>query len=163
MEELLTNPATFSVFIQLFKLGLDFSKEILNSPWKPNECDKKAAWMMYVEMITRIITQPLTPEQGDEKAALKSVHSLFETTREILKEHGQNCNEFPKIAIVILNQKVRPFTTKWHRKSLVGDAERAEFRSELELLQDILHEYTRALAVLAEVEDLTKLLDVSEE
>ena len=64
MEELLTNPATFGVFIQLFKLGLDFSKEISNSPWKPNQCDKK---MMYVEMITRI-TQPLTPEHGDYAA-----------------------------------------------------------------------------------------------
>ena len=28
MEELLTNPATFGVFIQLFKLGLDFSKSM---------------------------------------------------------------------------------------------------------------------------------------
>ena len=159
--ELLANPATFGAFIQLFKLGLDFSKEVLNRSWKPNESDKKAAWSMYVEMITRIITQPLPSKRGDEKTALESVHSLFQTTRGILKEHGRDCVEFPKIAIVILNQKVRPFTAKWHRKSLEGafenDAECDEFREDLASLQEILSEYMRALANIAEVEDLTKL------
>ena len=162
-----TDPATFGLFIKLFDMGLAFTKKILDRSWKPNESDKKAAWAMYVEMITRIITQPLPPKHGDEQTALKSIHSLFQTTRDILKEHGQGCVEFPKIAIVILNQKVRPFTAKWHRKDLEGafesDAECAEFREELASLQGILSEYTRALAKIAEVEDLTKLLDASEE
>ena len=161
MEEILTNPATFGAFIQLFRLGLDFSKAILDRPWKPNENDEKAAWSMYVEMVTRVITQPLPPNSGDEKAALESVHSLFQSTRDVLKEHGKDCDEFPKIAIEILNQKVRPFTTEWHRRSLEGafegDAEREQFRQELESLQETLHEYTRSLAKIAKVEDLTNL------
>lgn len=161
MEEILTDPSTFGAFIQLFRLGLDFSKAILDRPWKPNESDKNAAWAMYVEMVTRVITQPLPSDSGDEKAALESVHSLFQSTREVLKEHGKDCDEFPKIAIEILNQQVRPFTTEWHRRSLEdafeGDAQREQFRQELESLQEVLQGYTRALAKIAKVEDPTNL------
>lgn len=159
MEEILTNPTTFGTFIQLFRLGLDFRKAILDRPWKPNENDENAAWAMYVEMVTRVITQPLPPDSGDEKAALESIHSLFQSTRDVLKEHGKGCDEFPKIAIEILNQQVRPFTTEWHRRSLEGafegDAERKEFRQELESLQEVLNEYTRSLTKIAKVENLT--------
>ena len=86
---------TFGSFIQFFKLGLDFSKEVFNSPWKPNKSDEKAAWAMYVEMITRIITQPLPPEHGDEKTALESVHSLFQTTRDTLTDSASVPIAFP--------------------------------------------------------------------
>lgn len=161
MQEILENPDTFGAFIQIFRLGLDFGKAILDSPWKPNKNDETAAWAMYVEMVTRVITQPLPPDRGDEKAALESVHSLFQSTRDVLKEHGKDGNEFPKIAIEILNQKVRPFTTEWHRRSLKdafeGNAEREQFRQQLTSLQETLQGYTRALAKIAKVEDLTNL------
>jgi hypothetical protein len=61
----------------------------------------------------------------------------------------------------VLNQVIRPFTAKWHRASLAGafqDAARcAAFRAELAALQALLRNYTRALAALALVEDLTAL------
>ena len=38
------------------------------------EADKDAAWDLYVEMLTRIVTQPLPPEAGDEQAALENCH-----------------------------------------------------------------------------------------
>ena len=123
-----------------------------------------AAWAMYVEMVTRISTQPLPDEDGDEQTALDSVYSLFATTRNILKEYGRESPEFSKLAVLILNQKVRPFTAKWHVPSLQGafdDAEKcAEFRAELRDLQGILRGYMQALAALAGVEDFT---DISEE
>jgi hypothetical protein len=100
-------------------------------------------------------------EHGDEKAALDSVHALFPLTRDILKRHGSGAGEFAKLAIPVLNQIVRPFTAKWHRATLAGAfqdaARRAEFRAELTTLQATLRNYTRALASLAEVEDLTTL------
>ena len=46
------------------------------------EADKDAAWDLYVEMLTRIVTQPLPPEVGDEQATLESVYSLAPATRE---------------------------------------------------------------------------------
>jgi hypothetical protein len=69
--------------------------------------------------------------------------------------------ESAKLAIPVLNQIIRPFTAKWHRLSLAGafqDAARCgEFRAELAALQRRLRDYTRALAAMAEVEDLTSL------
>jgi len=146
----------------LLSLGVTFVKEWLSRPWSSNEAaDEKAAWEMYIEMITRITTQQLPPEHGDEKTALKSVYSLFKITRRVLKEHGRHCDAFPKIAITILNQQVRPFTAKWHAKRLnnaFDDPDQcAEFRAELESLQEILRTYTAILAGMAKVEDMTTL------
>ena len=123
--------------------------------------DKDAAWDLYVEMLTRITTQPLPSDVGDEKTALDSVFSLFPTTREILRRRGRNTIQFSKIAVPMLNQIVRPFTAKWHRESLAGafenPAKRAEFREELTALQKDLRNYARLLAEIADVEDLTDL------
>ena len=123
--------------------------------------DKDAAWDLYVEMLTRIATQPLPREHGDEKTALESVYSLFPTTREILRRHGRASLQFGKVAIPVLNQVVRPFTAKWHGKSVAGafddPDERARFREELEALRTDLRNYNRMLAGIAGVEDLTDL------
>ncbi len=125
------------------------------------EDDRNAAWELYVEMLTRIVTQPLPSSVGDEKIALDSVYSLFPITREILRRRGRDTIHFSMVAIPVLNQIVRPFAAKWHRESLAGafddDARRAEFRQELETLQEELRNYNRMLAAIAGVEDLTDL------
>jgi hypothetical protein len=112
-------------------------------------------------LLTRITTQYLPPEDGDEEAALQSVFVIFPLTREILRKHGSGAGEFAKLAIPVLNQIIRPFTAKWHRRSLAGafkNPERCrEFRDELAALQPRLRDYTRALADMAQVEDLTAL------
>lgn len=126
-----------------------------------NQDDQDAAWDLYIEMLTRIVTQPLPSEVGDEQTALDSVYSLFPKTREILSRRGRNAIRFSKVAIPVLNQVVRPFTAKWHKESLAGafaDSEKcAEFRADLELLQVELRNYNRLLASIAGVEDLTEL------
>ena len=94
--------------------SLKINLKFLEMEWKPQEADKNAAWELYIEMLTRIATQKLPKEHGDEVRALESVHSLFPLTRETIKRHGRECEEFTKIAIVVLNQIVRPFTAKWH-------------------------------------------------
>ena len=123
--------------------------------------DRGAAWELYVEMLTRIVTQPLPVSAGDEQTALDSVYSLFPTTREILRRRGRGVLQFSTVAIPVLNQVVRPFTAKWHRESLAGafqDTEkRKEFRAQLEHLQADLRKYNRMLAEIADVEDLTDL------
>lgn len=128
--------------------------------------DKDAACDLYVEMLTRIVTQPLPSDAGDEKTALDSVYSLFSTTREILRRHGRNTIQFSMVAIPVLNQIVRPFTAKWHKESLSGAFEdqckRREFRGELAALQNELRNYNRMLADIAGVEDLTDLEQTEE-
>jgi hypothetical protein len=136
---------------------------VLETEWQPQEKDREAAWELYVEMLTRIVTQPLPEKHGDEKAALDSVYQLFPITREILRTKGRDCIQFSKVAVIVLNQIVRPFTAKWHRESLVGTfknlKKRTEFRKELATLQEDLRHYSRALADIAQVEDLTQLVD----
>ena len=122
---------------------------------------RNAAWELYVEMLTRIVTQPLPSEYGDDRTALDSVYSLFPTTREILRRYGPKAVEFSKIAVPVLNQEVRPFTAKWHRLSrqpaFDDEARRREFRAELRDLQAKLRGYNRLLADIAGVEDMTDL------
>lgn len=148
------------------KSAMDFKKWFKNARENRDRKDKnkKAAWDMYVEMATRITTQPLDPEHGDEKTALDSVYSLFQQTRDILHEQGPECVEFAQLALGILNEEVRPFTAKWHRKRLVGafkDPEDcAAFREELAGLQVILRGYMQALAALAGIEDITDISEV---
>jgi hypothetical protein len=129
--------------------------------WSPAEADKEAAWELYIELLTRITTQGLKPEDGDEKTALKSIYSLFGITREVIKRHGRDCINLTKLAVVILNQVIRPFTAKWHRIEVSGQfGEKAicdEFRKELSELQVKLRNYTKMLADIADVEDLTDL------
>jgi len=133
----------------------------LEAEWEVQEKDKDAAWELYVELLTRIATQPLPTERGDEQTALESIHTLFSLTRSTIKNHGRDCINFTKIAVVVLNQIVRPFTAKWHRLSVAGafkDTEKCqEFRKELEALQVNLRQYTKMLADMAGVEDLTEL------
>ena len=139
------------------KLNLKF----IELEFNPQPSDRAAAWDLYIELLTRTATQSLPSDAGDEEAALKSVYSIFETTRAVLKSHGTECVVFSKIAIPVLNQTIRPFTSKWHKLLLSGAFEdptaQASFRSELELLQNELRIYTKMLADLAGVEDLTDL------
>jgi hypothetical protein len=141
--------------------SLKVTSPFLEMEWKPQDEDKAAAWELYIELLTRITTQPLDVMHGNEQAALESVYSLFPITRQVIKSNTRYCIEFTKIAVVVLNQVIRPFTAKWHRLSLQGafnDLEKcSEFRDELLTLQIILRRYARMLAEMAGVEDLTTL------
>ena len=125
--------------------------------------DKDAAWELFVEMQTRIVSKSLSCDIGDYHAAQDSVYSLFPMTRKILRRHGRSAANFGNVAIFMLNQKVRPFTTKWHRERLAGafdDSEkRREFRQELAALQRELREYNRVLAKIADVEVFTEQVE----
>ena len=121
---------------------LKINVKFLQAEFKIQDLDKEAAWELYIELLTRITTQPLPADSGDEETALDSVYSLFPLTREVIKRKGPGCIEFTKIAIVVLNQVIRPFTAKWHKLSLGGAFENSEksqrFREEL---SDCKHSY----------------------
>lgn len=141
--------------------SLKLKAGFLETEWKPTEPDKDAAWDLYVELLTRISTQSLPDQDGIEKTALDSTYSLFPTTRSILKSRGRQCVEFTKLAVVVLNQIVRPFAAKWHKVSTDGGFSNPEtcqqFRQELTTLQSQLIIYAKALSDIAGVEDLTDL------
>ncbi len=113
--------------------SLKIKTPFLDMEWEPRDEDKTAAWELYVELVTRVATQRLTPDEGDEAAALKSIYELFPLTRSTIKSNGRHCINFTRIAVVVLNQKIRPFTAKWHPRMLAGDLDdsaQKQFRAE---------------------------------
>ena len=153
---------TLEALLSRFKLGkVQLNVGVLKTDITFNQDDKNAAWELYVEMLTRTVTQPLPHKAGDEMTALNSVQALFRITREILRRQGRGTIQFSKIAIPVLNQIVRPFTAKWHKEMLTGafnhESKREEFREELEKLQGELRSYNSMLAEIAGVENLTGL------
>lgn len=154
--------STLKSFLSKWNLnGLRVNTGFLQADISFQNADKAAAWEMYIELLTRITTQYLEPAHGDEKTALTSIYALFGITREIIKKHGPQCINFAKIAIIILNQIIRPFTAKWHKLSLSGafndEGQCKIFREELRRLQESLRAFTHSLASIAEIEDLTNL------
>lgn len=149
-SEWLDNWSMTSLKVKTSFLEMDFS---------PNDLDKNAAWELYVDLITRVVTQGLTVNFGDEKAALNSIYNIFELTRDNLKRNGRHCQEFTKISILMLNQVIRPFTSKWHPIFLkeLSVEQKNEFRFELEVLSVAITSYSKMLADMADVEDLTML------
>ncbi len=140
--------------------ALKIKAPFLEMEWEPQDEDKNAAWELYIELITRVATQGLEPDEGDEPAALESIHDLFALTRSTIKHYGRHSINFTRIAVVVLNQKIRPFTAKWHPQTLAGELDergKTQFRAELRDLQTDIRNYTRLLADLADVEDLTDL------
>lgn len=141
--------------------------------WKVDTTQKKAAWSLYVELVTRIAVQSLEVDQGLVREAMNSLYSLFGTTREVLKAAGPDVgasrDSVGGIAIAVLNNGLRPFLAKWHPLLQAWEARRPvgvspkeheqswseepKLRSELEVLRGGLEDYAKALAVIAGVEE----------
>lgn len=121
--------------------------------WKLPIQGQEAAWELYIEVITRTLTADLQDDLGNDIAALNSVFTLFETTREVLRRRGVRAQALAKVIIPILNQVVRPFTTKWHGQ--VSENINPEFRKDLQTVRAALQGYTAILAHLAGVEDIS--------
>ncbi len=146
--------------------------------WKPNGSERKAAWELYVELITRISVVPLKEGTGLLREALNSLHSLFAITREILREHGSSVAKskkgstysFGQLAVIILNYAIRPVLAKWHPELEAYEAKQpgtasvkehedewernADLRKELDDLRVILIGYSNHLAAVAQVKPL---------
>ncbi|MDM8548777.1 hypothetical protein QUF72_01815 [Desulfobacterales bacterium HSG2] len=144
--------------------SLKIKTPFLEMEWNPREADRNAAWELYVELLTRVTTRELDTGEGDEETALQSIYSIFGTTRNVIKHYGRDCLEFTKIAVLILNQVINPFTAKWHKLQMENAFQTKEgchkFRKELSELQPKLRNYTKMLGDMAGVEeDLTELED----
>lgn len=141
--------------------SLKIKTSFLEMEWAPNDVDRDAAWELYIELLTRISTQTLIPENGDEQATLTSIYKLFDLTREIIRRKGRHSINFTKIAVIVLNQVIRPFTARWHKlaseDAFKDEEQRKLFRKELASVQVTLRTYTRMLADMADVEDLTEV------
>ncbi len=155
------------------KVSVSLPFGIGSAEWEADKTERRAAWSLYVELVTRIAVEPLAEEEGLLREALNSLYSLFGTTREILKEAGPGVgashSSVGGIAIAVLNRGLRPFLAKWHPRLQVWESKRPvdvspseheqkwsdtlELRKELEVLRENLHKYSLALADIAGIEN----------
>ncbi len=91
----------------------------------PTEAQRMAAFDLQVELATRVGLQLLADDDGGLREALTSLHSLFQTTRTILRTHGPDADAIHDVAGALLNDILRPFLTRWHPQ-LAAHEERRE-------------------------------------
>lgn len=115
----------------------------------PFDANRKLARKLYVELITRITTQPMHFMHGVEDTALQSIVDFFRLTRTAIVDAGPNAALVGDIATKLLNDAIRPFTAHWHKAISDGvfDQEdtRAEFRRDMDELQGLLRQYSDKL------------------
>ena len=150
----------------------------IEGTWEPDESERKAAWEMYIELVTRISVEELRPEEGLLREALSSLYTLFDTTRKILREYGPSIAQpkgeaglsFGYLAVTILNTVLRPVLAKWHPLLLDYESTKAsavspleherrwdkydELRQELGQVRGVLTAYADLLAEVAGVPPL---------
>ncbi|MEU1616186.1 hypothetical protein ABZ479_02655 [Streptomyces sp. NPDC005722] len=94
----------------------------ITGTWEPNDTERRAAWELYVELVTRVSVVPLREDEGLLREALSSLYSLFNTTREVLRKYGPDVAEpkkngqynFGYLAVAMLNYGLRPLLASWH-------------------------------------------------
>ena len=145
----------------------------IQGTWKPDESEVKAAWELYVELVTRTPLGDVPSRRGSVRETLSSIYSLFDTTRVILKEHGPSIARskdngefsFGYFAVSMLNLTLRPLLTEWHNRlrewerENPGQCEDAwpdifDFWEDLNETRGQLEEYASLFAEVAEVPEL---------
>jgi hypothetical protein len=132
------------------------------------------AWKLFVEMLTRVSTQPLTEGSGRVRSALTSLHGLLGFVRETLKESppSRRTGHQPtveQLALILVISDLRPFVTRWHQAFNEwqdlnpGAAESSwplnkECRAELAAVQKCLREYVLSFGALAGVPNASDIV-----
>ncbi len=112
----MAQPKTISVDLRL--PGTDDIK----GPWTVNEEEERAAWEIYVELVTRVPVVQLRTGEGLLGEALSSLYTLFDSTREILRKYGPSIGRpentgglsFAYLSISLLNEVLRPVLARYH-------------------------------------------------
>ncbi len=132
------------------------------------------AWKLFVELTTRVSTQPLRDGHGRLRSALTSLHGLLGFIREVLKENppSRRTGHEPtveQLALLLVINDLRPFVTYWHRtftdwQDLHRDAGETDWplhdqcHVELSRLQQHLKEYVLSFGELAGVPNAPDVL-----
>lgn len=158
---------------RLKKVSFSLPFAIGSVEWEVDPTERRAAWSLYVELVTRIAVQPLEVDEGLLREALTSLYNIFPVTRQVLKEAGPDVgashDSVGGIAIAVLNNGLRPFLANWHPLLQTWEAQRPpgkspkehernwseepKLRAELESLRKDLELYANALAVIAGVQE----------
>lgn len=142
--------------------------ETIEGIWEPTECERNAAWDMYVELVTRIPIAQVKPGESSLQVCLNSLYKLFGATREILRKYGpfvarprsEGQISFGYLSVKILDIVLRPFLVKWYpmlvdyestRKSSVSAREHERKWVKYEALKKGLDDVRAALLQYAQL------------
>ena len=152
--------------------------ETIEGIWEPTECERNAAWDMYVELVTRIPIAQVKPGESSLQVCLNSLYKLFGATRDILRKYGpfvarprsEGQISFGYLSVKVLDIILRPFLIKWYpllidyessRKSSVSAREHErkwaryeELKKGLDDVREALLQYAQLLARASEVPSL---------
>lgn len=149
------------------EIGLPYIGKIAGV-WKPDENERRAAWELYVELITRISVAGLPPDQGLLRESLSSLYVIFTTTRTVLHKYGpaiarpkaEGDLSFGFLALNILNYVLRPLLTAWHpllldyehtRGAAISEFEHEQRWERADELRQVLHDTQRILVTYANI------------
>jgi hypothetical protein len=153
----------------LTKVSLSLPFGMGKAEWESDPAERRAAWALYVELVTRVAVQSTEGDNWIFGEALTSLYSLFESTRSILREGGPalsvSRNSVGGIAIAVLNVGLRPFLSRWHPALQAWDSTRdptvnsidherkwpdaPKLKAELESLRTQLQIYAEGLGKIA--------------
>jgi hypothetical protein len=144
--------------IKLASVELDFLG--IEGTWISDEVQQRAAWELYVELVTRVAVERLSDDDGLIREAYASLYSLFGETRAILKRSGPDIAvpagkselSFAHVAIAVLNEVLRPFLASWHSRLLAHEQQRPNDRPAREH-ERAWSEYAAAREALRGIQD----------
>jgi hypothetical protein len=158
------------------EVKLDLKVFSIAGTWEPNDAERRAAWELYVELVTRVAVVPL--RDGIAREALSSLYALFGEAREILRRYGPEVAEpkksgrysFGFLTVAMLNFAVRPVLSYWHPELQVWEVQRGttvavkehedawprigELRDAMDATREVLSSYAAVLAEACGVPDL---------
>jgi hypothetical protein len=134
----------------------------ISGTWEPSDAERRAAWELYVELITRSTVVSLHDDEGLLRETLTSLYSLFPTTRDVLRHYGPDLAQ-PKpagqynlgyLAVAMLNFAIRPLLARWHPALEDWEHQRPTDRSR----HDHEQAWPQAAALRAALDDTRKAL-----
>ena len=157
--------------------------DTLGHKWKLANAgaQRRVAWSLFVETVTRSGTPPIADTEGDDGAALKSLYTLFQSTREniskmeptrLLPSRQQDIHTVETYALAMLNQDIRPFLSKWHPQwdawykinenvSCTRWEHHMMFRAELKALQERIKMRAQGLGEIAGVPQIERFMPMA--
>ena len=145
----------------------------IQGTWEPDESEVRAAWELYVELVTRTPLGEISSVEGSTRESLNSIYSLFDTTRAILRSSDPSVASpragrrlsFGYLAVSMLNLVLRPLLSKWHPRMLAWERtnpdasewewqDRREFLDDLDATREQLEQYAGLFAEVAGVPEL---------
>ena len=157
---------------KLMRVSLSLPFGMGKAEWESDPAERRAAWSLYVDLITRVAVQEPPGDYWLFRETLNSLYTIFESTRLVLREGGpdlgRSTNSVAGLAIGVLNVGLRPFLSRWHPALLEWESKQtpeiggrahernwpdaADFMSGLDVLREELRKYALALAAIAGIE-----------